>query len=221
MWRFWTTEESLARLDKANDNLPSLWAVAGRLTVHDGGLLDYDLIYEDIGTDGDDFAIHAVHVDEFSMWPVLNKVRELTGLDPEEGEITAYKNTYDRMTPGLNEVMAMVKTERFNHHGNPVAEWCFDSVEVRRANYNVDLIRPDKPDRSRAGYRIDAVSTAAMAANAALLNADDDGATYRSAHEDRGLTFARLDYFASRSPDDRFNGSFYSDFFANFTDFTA
>lgn len=189
MWRFWATEEALTRLDKANDNRPSQWAAQGWLTVHDGGLLDYDLIYEDIGEDGDDFAIRSIHADEFSMWPVLNKVGELTGLDPEEGEVMAYKNTFDRLTPGLNEVMGLVKTQRFAHHGNPVASWCFDAVEVRHASYNVDLIRPDKPNRNSAGHRIDGVPTAAMAGNAMMLNADLTPPP-PSAYESRGLTVA-------------------------------
>ncbi|QVJ03431.1 hypothetical protein KGD82_16375 [Nocardiopsis eucommiae] len=176
-------------MDKANDNRPSQWAAEGWLSVHDGGLLDYDLIYQDIGQDGDDFAIRAIHADEFSMWPVLNKVGELTGLDPEEGEVMAYKNTFDRMTPGLNEVMGLVKTGRFAHHGNPVASWCFDAVEVRHASYNVDLIRPDKPNRNSAGHRIDGVPTAAMAGNAMMLNADTEAAVV-SAYENRGLTVA-------------------------------
>jgi phage terminase large subunit-like protein len=40
--------------------------------------------------------------------------------------------TYKGMTAGMNEVMALTKSRRWPHHGNPVAEWCFGSVEVRR-----------------------------------------------------------------------------------------
>ncbi|MFE7462264.1 terminase large subunit [Nocardiopsis terrae] len=189
MWRFWVTEEALTRLDKANDNRPSQWAAAGWLSVHDGGLLDFDRIYDDIAQDGEDFVIKAVHADDFSSLPVLQKIGDLIGLDMDEGEILAYRNTYDRMTPALTETMGLVKTERFAHHNNPVAAWNFDAVEVRHANYDPDKIRPDKPNRAKDGYRIDGVAAAAMGANAMVLNSDlDTGAP--SAYENRGLTVA-------------------------------
>ncbi|MFE1078582.1 terminase TerL endonuclease subunit [Nocardiopsis alba] len=133
LWRFWLPEEALPKLDEENDGAFTRWAEQGWSTITDGNIIDYDQVYEDIGEDGEHFAFRAVHADEWSMWPVINKVGDLTGLDVDEGEVVAYKNTYDRITPGLNEVMGLVKTRRFNHHGNPVAASCFDSVEARRA----------------------------------------------------------------------------------------
>jgi phage terminase large subunit-like protein len=62
--------------------------------------------------------------------------------------------------------MSLVKQKRFRHHGNPVAAWCFDNVQVRKAPYDPELIRPDKPDRAKTGKRIDAVPAAAMAVDA-------------------------------------------------------
>lgn len=71
--------------------------------------------------------------------------------------------TYKGMTAGMTEIMALTKSRGWSHHGNPVAEFCFDSVEVRRPPGEPDLIRPDKPERGKTGKRIDAVPTAAMA----------------------------------------------------------
>lgn len=189
LWRFWLPEDALARLDEENDGVFTRWARQGWLTVTEGNIIDYDRVYEDIAQDGEDFAFRGVDADEWSMWPVINQVADAVGLDPETGEVTAYKNTYDRMTPGLNEVMALVKTGRFHHHGNPVASFCFDSVEVRRAPYNPDLIRPDKPERDKSAKRIDGVPVAAMAASAWSLRGGDDTG-FRSAYEDRGITVA-------------------------------
>jgi hypothetical protein len=81
--------------------------------------------------------------------------------------------------------MALVRDGRLNHHGNPVARFCFDSCEVRRAPYDANLIRPSKPDRSADRARIDAVPTAAMAANALRARADYE--PRRSAYEDSSL----------------------------------
>jgi hypothetical protein len=53
-----------------------------------------------------------------------------------------------------------------------VARWCFDSVEVRRAPYDPELIRPDKPNRNTSAKRIDAVPAAVMAVNAWTTRSD-------------------------------------------------
>ncbi|WP_257902260.1 hypothetical protein [Saccharothrix obliqua] len=71
--------------------------------------------------------------------------------------------TYEGMTHGMNKLMALTRSRSWSHHGNPVAEWCFDAVEVRHPPGEPDLIRPDKPERGKTGRRIDAVPTAAMA----------------------------------------------------------
>jgi hypothetical protein len=93
------------------------------------------------------------------MAPVIQEIEKRIGV----WEIDAYNNTYERMTPGMTELMALVKTERFQSHGNPLARFCFDEVEVRKSAANPNLIRPDKPERDKTAKRIDAVPSAAMA----------------------------------------------------------
>ncbi|HLU76137.1 MAG TPA: terminase large subunit [Nonomuraea sp.] len=188
LWRFWLPEDALPKLDAENDGKFGRWARQGWITVTEGNIQDYDRIVSDIAEDGAHFAFRGIDADEWSMWPLINRVAEAVGLDPESGEVMAYKNTYDRMTPGANEVMALVMSERFATHGNPVAEYCFDSVEMRVAPYNPDLVRPDKPQRDKEARRIDAVPTALMAAAAWSLRGEDDA--YESAYERRGVTVA-------------------------------
>lgn len=188
LWRFWLPEDALPRLDEENDGKFTRWAREGWLTVTEGNIQDYGRIVSDIEADGEFFEFAGFDCDEWSMWPMINRVADALGLDAESGEVMAYKNTYDRMTPGMDEVMALVMNDRFHHHGNPVAEFCFDTVEARIAPYNPDLKRPDKPERDKSGKRIDAVPVAAMAAAAWLLRGDED--QYESAYEKRGVTVA-------------------------------
>ena len=188
LWRFWLPEDALPQLDDENDGKFTRWARQGWLTVTEGNIQDYDRIIDDIETDGEQFEFRGFDCDEWSMWPMINRVADALGLDVETGEVMAYKNTYDRMTPGMDEVMALTINNRFHHHGNPVAEFCFDTVEARIAPYNPDLKRPDKPERDKSGKRIDAVPVAAMAASAWLLRGDEDG--FESAYEKRGVTVA-------------------------------
>lgn len=185
LWRFWLPEAGLARLDKVNDGKFSRWAKAGWLTVTEGNVIDYDRVDSDIAEDAAEFAVRAAQCDEWSMWPIINRVADTCGLDVDSGEMTAVKNTYERMSAGMDEVFGMVTSGRFEHHGNPLARFCFDACEVRRAPYDANLIRPAKPERGTARHRIDAVPTAAMAANA--MRAYASGPMQVSAYERDGL----------------------------------
>lgn len=162
LWRFWIPEEALPRLDKHSDGQWTRWAEAGWITVTEGTTVDYDTVYADVETDARDFDITAADCDQWSMAPVIQEIEKRTGVQ----EIFAYNNTYARMTPGMTELMALVKTGRFRHHANPVAAACFDAVEVRKAPYDPELIRPDKPERDKTSKRIDAVPSTAMACSA-------------------------------------------------------
>jgi phage terminase large subunit-like protein len=185
LWRFWLPEAGLARLDKVNDGKFTRWAKAGWLTVTEGNVIDYDRVIDDIAQDAADFAVRGAHCDEWSMWPIINRIAEACGLDAENGEVSAYRNTYEKMSPGMDEIFGLVTSERFEHHKNPLARFCFDAVEVRRAPYDANLVRPSKPERGTARTRIDAVPTAAMAANA--MRAHAAGPMQVSAYEQDGL----------------------------------
>jgi phage terminase large subunit-like protein len=177
LWRFWLPEAGLQRLDQLNGGVFSQWAAKGWLTVTDGDVIDYDRVISDIGQDAADFNIVAADCDEWSMWPIINRVAETCGLSPDSGQLSAYRNTYDRMTSGLEDLYGLVKGGRLVHHGNPVARFCADMTEIRRSRLDPNLIRPSKPERNVSRARIDAIPTAAMALNA-LRNHDDGGSAY-------------------------------------------
>jgi phage terminase large subunit-like protein len=185
VWRFWLPEGGVEKLDKFHDGAFSRWAQQGWITVTDGGVIDYDIVVADIAKDGEFFRIAAVDSDEWSMWPVINRVADACGLDTQSGAVTAYRNTYDRMSPGMDDVMALVREDRFIHHANPVARFCFDSCQVKTAAYDANLKRPDKPDRAAGRARIDAVPTAVMAMNA--WRAAQENNRLGSAYEDNSL----------------------------------
>lgn len=168
LWRFWMPESALHFLDARSGGQWSRWATEGWVTVTGADVVDYDTIYDDVQADSEHFALAAGDCDQWSMAPVIQEIEKRTGVR----EIVAYNNTYQKMTPGMNDLMGMVLEGRFRHHGNPVARACFDSVEVRKAPYNPQLIRPDKPALDRADYRIDAVPAAAMAAMAMSREAE-------------------------------------------------
>ncbi|MET1006582.1 MAG: terminase TerL endonuclease subunit [Propionibacteriaceae bacterium] len=185
LWRFWLPEAGLDRLDQLHDGKFSRWAKQGWITVTEGSVIDYDRVVADVSEDARDFRIAAADCDEWSMWPVINRISDALGLDVEQGEITAYRNTYDRMSPGMTDLMGTVKRGLLRHHGNPVARFCFDQCEVRHAAYDPNLIRPEKPERGRDKARIDAVPAAAMAVNA--WKSREGVEPFTSAYEDNNL----------------------------------
>lgn len=173
LWRFWLPESALPGLDKYTDGQVTRWAAEGWITVTDGTVLDYDRVYTDIAEDAAAFTILGADGDQWSSMPVVQEIGKRTSLDIDLGDIVVYTNTYTNMTPGMKDLMGLVREERFRHHGNPVARWCFDNVEVRQAPYDPELVRPDKPDRNATGKRIDAVPAAVMAVNAWVSRGDD------------------------------------------------
>lgn len=162
LWRFWLPEGALENLDKRNEGRFSRWAAEGWLTTTDGEVVDYQRVYDDVRRDAENFEILGGDADAWSAAPVIQEIEATTYVD----EIYAYKNDYTHMSPGMRVIMDLVKQGKFRHHGNPIAEWCFDNVEARVAPFDPDIIRPDKPNRSAEGKRIDAVPAAIMAINA-------------------------------------------------------
>lgn len=165
MWRFWLPEAAVRKLDKWHHGKFARWVREGWIYQCDGEVIDYDQVIADIAEDAKHFNIRGVDADEWSMWPLLNKVADVCRLRVDDGELSAYRNSYDRMSPGMDDVMALCKTDRIRHHGNPVAEFCFNACDVKRAPYDANLLRPVKPDRGVDKHRIDAVPTLVMAIN--------------------------------------------------------
>lgn len=176
LWRFWLPEGTLPDLDRRNNGNITPWVQAGWITVTEGDVLDYRQVYDDITADAERFHIKAGGADRWSMAPVVQEIQRRTALDDEA--LVMVEQTYRGMTPGLVELMGLVKEQAFRHHGNPVAQWCFDNVEVRRAPYDPELIRPDKPERGATGKRIDAVPAAAMAVEAWRLRGAPPESSY-------------------------------------------
>ncbi|AUS34611.1 hypothetical protein C1M55_28185 [Rhodococcus qingshengii] len=162
LWRFWLPESAFERLNQLNDGKLTDWVKNGWLTVTEGDVLDFEKVYEDIEADAGLFTILGGDADQWSSDPVIQQVQNRTDIQ----EIFTYKNDFSHMSPGMKRIMDLVKLKGFNHHGNPVARWCFDSVEAKSAAYDPDIIRPMKPNRQTQAKRIDGVPAAIMAVNA-------------------------------------------------------
>jgi phage terminase large subunit-like protein len=188
LWRFWLPEGALPGLDKAHNGAFTQWAEQGWLTVTPGAVVNYESVYADIQADGESFVLSGFHADEWSSMPVIQAVQ--TRLHLPEDRYESYTNNFQRMSPGMDGVMGLVKSGRLEHYGNPIAAFCFRNVMVKRAPFNKDLVRPEKPDRSLDSSRIDAVPAIAMAYNAMDQFENYEPESKSSAYETRGLIVA-------------------------------
>ncbi|HEX9993923.1 MAG TPA: terminase TerL endonuclease subunit [Acidimicrobiales bacterium] len=172
-WRFWLPETVVARLDKHNGGLVSVWAEDGWITLTEGDVIDYDRVYDDIEADAGRFEIVDGSYDPWSGAPAVQEVEKRTGLDLYE-----VNQQYSGMTLPMKAVMDWIAERRLVHFGNPVARWHADSLEARSPTDNPDLMRPSKPNRQSSGKRVDGMSALFDAASGLTLRGDavsDDG----------------------------------------------
>lgn len=160
MWWHWLPEDSLPALNTSTSNKAQGWVKQGFLRLMPGGVIDYDLLCQDIVELLAPFKPREIVYDKWSG----EYTRQL--LEKALGKRTAVipnDPTYVGMTMPMRELMALTVEHSWQHHANPVALFCFDSVEVKRAVDNPDLLKPVKPERTPNQVRIDAVVTAALA----------------------------------------------------------
>lgn len=149
---------AVAYLDKRTNGQVSQWVDAGWITVTPGDVIDYDVIYADVAADGKAFRVMAAGQDEWSGVPARQAIQKRTRLD-----MVPIPQTVRSMTDGMTELMALTKSRAGRTTATRVAEWSFDSGEVRHPAGDADQLRPDKPDRNALSKRIEAVPMAAMA----------------------------------------------------------
>jgi phage terminase large subunit-like protein len=162
LWWHWLPEDVLPALDQATSGQASQWVRAGFLRLMDGAVIDYLDLCEQIAVILRQFKVREISYDKWSGEYVRQELARRLG----RVAMVANEPTYAGMTIPLKELMTLASTHSWEHHGNPVAWFCFDSIEVRRSPENPELIKPVKPDRRPDTKRIDAVVTAALAIGA-------------------------------------------------------
>jgi phage terminase large subunit-like protein len=162
LWWHWLPEDALPALDTATSGQASQWVKAGFLRLCEGSVIDYLDVCTQIEKILKPFKVKEITYDKWSGEYVRQELQRRLGKIP----MVSNEPTYAGMTIPLKELMALTTTRAWHHHGNPVAAFCFDSIEVRRAPENPELIKPVKPDRRPDQKRIDAVITAALAIGA-------------------------------------------------------
>lgn len=166
MWRFWLPEGTFKEINDHTSGVAQTWVRAGWLTLTDGDVIDYDRVVEDVVDDCHRFHVKEIDYDKWAGEPVRQAIQGRLG---RRFPLVPIEPTFNGMTFPLTESMSMVMSQHVHHHGNPVARWCMDAVEVKRATENPDLLKPVKPERTTA-RRIDGVVAFVLAVRAWRVN---------------------------------------------------
>ncbi|GAA4908111.1 terminase large subunit [Streptomonospora salina] len=160
LWRYWLPEAALPALVTSTGGAAESWVRDGWLTITEGDVIDYQRVYDDIAADAQRVTLAEIDYDPWSGEPAVQELGRRLG---PSTELVPVPQTFTGLSPGMRELMAVLKTRAFDHHANPVSRHCFDAVEVKRGTDDPELIKPVKPRRGGANKRIDGVLTAAMA----------------------------------------------------------
>jgi phage terminase large subunit-like protein len=152
IWRLWTPEDNLERLDKRTAGAASVWVREGYLMTTPGNVADYDFIKEQIRRDRDVFKVKSIG---FDPWNASQLTNDLTG---ERAPMVKVRQGFATMSPVMKELQRLVlqgTPERpvLRHGGNPAVRWMVDNLAVA-----MDPAGNVKPDKKNAADKIDAVS---------------------------------------------------------------
>jgi len=163
MWQHWIPEAVFQHFDAATDHRAAQWVKAGFLRVMEGSVIDYQMLCNQIVNLLKPMTVAEICYDKWSGEYVRQELQRRMG---RRIPMVANEPTFVGMTVPMTELMNLTTGTRWHHHGDPVAMFCFDSVEVKRAVDNPDLLKPTKPERVGANARIDGVISAALAIGA-------------------------------------------------------
>jgi phage terminase large subunit-like protein len=178
LWRLWTPEANMQRLNDRTAGGARLWARQGYLRTTPGEVTDYGLVRRQIVKDMSKFRVVELAYDP---WNASQLVTDLQG---DGAPMVTVRQGYASLSPPMKQVSRLLlegTPERplLRHGGNPAMRWMVDNVAVA-----MDPSGNVKPDRARSADKIDGVAALVTAMARAMVA----GKPKRSAYDDeRGL----------------------------------
>lgn len=137
------------------------FADRGDLILTDGNVQDFHEIQKHvIGYLGGKFDVQQDHLDPHQAHAMMLALQE-AGRTPVE--IT---QDYNQLSEPSKEFEKAIKQKQIRHRGNRLMRWCVGHVEI--ASDTKDNIKPVKPKRSEAKYRIDPVVATVLGIGGAM-----------------------------------------------------
>ena len=178
LWWLWAPQESLPDLDKRTAGEATVWVREGLLTLTPGNVTDYEHIRATINRVRGMYRVEAIGYDRWNATDLVNRLTEDDGAPMETlGQGFAGMSA---PTKELQRLVLASTAERslYRHGGNKAMRWQLDNFAVA-----LDPAGNVKPDKAKAGDKIDGV----VAGIIALHFASKRTTQQRSAYEDSDL----------------------------------
>jgi phage terminase large subunit-like protein len=160
LWRVFTPRSALAGLDRRTGGRASAWAAAGKLTVTDGDVIDYEAIKASLRADAETYDLREI---AFDRWGATQLSSELI----EEGfPLIQTGQGFAAMSGPTKEFLRLVASGAYRHGADPVARWQAANLIVR-----TDPSGNVKPDKARSADKIDSIVAGIMALDRAIRHA--------------------------------------------------
>jgi phage terminase large subunit-like protein len=177
IWRLWTPEANLRKLNDRTAGAATSWARSGILKLTPGEVTDYEVVRKQIHRDMDAFKVSELAYDPW------NATQLVTNLMGDGVPMVTVRQGYASLSPPMKQVSRLLlegTPERplLRHGGNQAVRWMVDNVAV-----SMDPSGNVKPDRARSADKIDAFAALVTAMARAMVA----GKPRRSAYESAAL----------------------------------
>ncbi len=174
LWRHWTPEANLPRLDTRTAGLASVWVREGWLTLTPGNVVDYALIRKQVAKDGARFDVRTVGYDPW------NATGLVTDLADDGAPLLEVRQGYRSLSAPTKELQRLllagtVEAPLLRHGGNPLVRWQVDHFAVA-----MDPAGNVKPDKARASEVIDGLAATVIALHCAAGDGGDGESIYET-----------------------------------------
>lgn len=155
IFRLWTPEANLRRLDKLTSGTASVWVKEGLIKLTSGNVADYDVIQADILDLAERYAILDIAYDRYGATQLV------TNLTYENLPMTPIGMGYLSMSPLTKEFQRRVLLHEFDHGGNKALRWQADMLAVMMDPSG--NVKPDRDAVRQSGGKMDGIVAAIMA----------------------------------------------------------
>lgn len=171
-YRFWMPED-VAQDRQDKDRVPYLkWHEDGHLKFCEGSVIDQVAMFEEVKWFYKHFEVVETCLDKWGSGEIV-KLLTQEGIEPVE-----FGQGFKDMSPAMKDLEALLIQKRFAHGANPLMDWMFSNVVIKR-----DEADNIKPDKKKSRNRIDGPVSLIMASGRCLSSTEQLSSTY----EDKDL----------------------------------
>lgn len=172
LWRFWTPEDNVAKIDETTNGAASRWVADGWLETTPGNVTDYDYIETAIVEDAKVFDIRSIGFDPYNSQQLVNNLGDGHGIP-----MVKVRQGFLTLSAPMKECQRVIlrgakaKKPYLRHGGNPVMRWMTDNlaVEIDAA----ENVKPDKKPGHSSGNKIDGWSALVTAMSECIRDGGD------------------------------------------------